>query len=394
MDFTFDPADAAFRDEIRAFIRANLPADIKAKSSSHFHLNGKDIARWGGILNTRGWAAPSWSKEQGGPGWTQMQQFIFEQVNFEEGAPAIDAGGAKMIGPIINKFGNADQIERFNKPWMRGELRWGQGFSEPNAGSDLASLTTAAVRDGDDYVINGHKIWTSGAQYADWFFCLVKTDPSQKQRGISLILVPADAPGITIRPIIDIGEGHSLNEVFFDDVRTGVENLVGAENQGWTYAKSLLENERAFSAEVPRNRGYLEELKQLARERKRAGRHLIEDSAFAARIEQLESDLNSLEWMTLRALTAKADGDLSLPVGSVMKVRGSELLQKIGEMWIEALGSQGCYVHSPDDAAGAVPGPSLAPGMLADFMYRRATTIYGGANEIQRTIIAKQFLQL
>ena len=396
MDFTFNPADEAFREEIRAWVRANLPADIAAKSRHQFHLPWSDMARWVALLNAdgKGWAVPNWTAAQGGPGWSLMQQYIFEEVLIEEDAPQIDVGVAKMIGPIINKFGSPEQIERFLGPWMQGKHRFAQGFSEPNAGSDLAALSTTAVRDGDDYVINGRKIWTSGGHYADWFYCLVKTDMAAKQRGISLIMVPAKAPGVTVRPIIDIGEEHNLNELFFDDVRTSAANLIGEENKGWTYAKSLLENERALSGEAPRNRRYLQVLKAIARDRTRCGVPLIEDPAFAARIAQLESDLNSLEWMTLRALTAKAGGDSALPLGSILKVRGSELLQKITEMHIEALGDHGHYVHNHDDAPGSVPGPGYAPGLLTDFMYRRATTIYGGSNEIQRTIIARQFLGL
>jgi acyl-CoA dehydrogenase len=220
---------------------------------------------------------------------------------------------------------------------------------------------------------------------------LVKTDPEAKQRGISLILVPTNAPGVTIRPIIDIGEEHHLNEVTFDDVHTSADNLIGEENKGWTYAKGLLESERALSGEAPRNRRYLNMLKHVARDRKRAGRPLIDDPTFAARIAQLESDLNSLEWMTFRALTAKAGGDSALPLGSILKVRGSELLQKITEMHVEALGDHGFYVHGKGDD---VPGPDYAPGLLSTFMYCRASTIYGGSNEIQRTIIARQFLGL
>jgi alkylation response protein AidB-like acyl-CoA dehydrogenase len=396
MDFTFDPADEAFREDIRSWVRANLPADLAERSRKQFHLSWHDMSRWVALLNAggKGWGVPNWSIEQGGPGWNLMQQYIFEEVLIEEDAPSIDVGGAKMFGPIINNFGTADQHDRFIKPWMRGELRFGQGFSEPNAGSDLASLTTTATRDGDDYVINGRKIWTSNAHYSDWFYCLVKTDMAAKQRGISLILVPAKAPGVTIRPIIDIGEEHNLNEIFFDDVRTSALNLIGEENKGWTYAKSLLENERALSGEAPRNRRYLQVLKAIARDRTRCGIPLIADPVFGARIAQLESDLNSLEWMTLRALNAKAGGDFALPLGSILKVRGSELLQKITELHIEALGDHGHYVHLVDDAPGSVPGPDYAPGLLTDFMYRRATTIYGGSNEIQRTIIARQFLGL
>jgi alkylation response protein AidB-like acyl-CoA dehydrogenase len=391
MDFAFDPADQVFREDVRSWVRANLPADIKAVAHRNFHMGGPMMSRWVALLNTRGWAAPGWPVALGGQGWTITQQFIFEQVLLEESAPSIDVSGAKMIGPIINTYGTADQIERFNKPWARGELRWTQGFSEPGAGSDLASMTTTAVRDGSDYIVNGRKIWTSNAHQADWIFCLVKTDPAAKQRGISLILVPTTAPGVTIRPIIDIGEEHHLNEVTFDDVRTSVDNLIGEENKGWTYAKGLLESERALSGEAPRNRRYLGMLKHIARDRKRAGRALIDDPAFAARIAQLESDLDSLEWMTFRALTAKAGGDMALPLGSILKVRGSELLQRISEMHIEALGDDGFYVHSK---GADVPGPDYAPGLLANFMYCRASTIYGGSNEIQRTIIARQFLGL
>lgn len=391
MDFTFDPADEIFREEIRSWVRANLPTDIKAVSHRNFHMGGPMMARWVGLLNTRGWAAPSWPVELGGQGWTVMQQFIFEQTLLEEGAPSLDVSGAKMIGPIINSYGTPEQIERFNKPWARGELRWAQGFSEPGAGSDLASLTTAAVRDGDDYVINGRKIWTTNAHYAQWIFCLVKTDPAAKQRGISLILVPTDAPGVTIRPIIDIVGKHHLNEVFFDDVRTSAANLIGEENKGWTYAKGLLESERALSGEAPRNRRYLNLVKYVAHNRKRAGKLLIDYPVFASRIAQLESDLNSLEWMTFRALTAKEGGDSALPLGSILKVRGSELLQNLTALHVEALGDHGYYVHVDDND---VPGPDFAPGLLADFLYCRASTIYGGSNEIQRTIIARQFLGL
>jgi alkylation response protein AidB-like acyl-CoA dehydrogenase len=402
VDFTFDPTDEAFREEIRTWVRANLPADLAEKSRKQFHLSWHEISRWVALLNAdgKGWGVPNWSVELGGPGWSLMQQYIFEEVLIEEDAPSIDVGGAKMIGPIINNFGSADQRERFIKPWMEGKQRYAQGFSEPNAGSDLAALTTTARRvpsvsgDGDDYIINGRKIWTSGGHYSDWIYCLVKTDMAAKQRGISLIMVPLKVPGVTIRPIIDIAEEHNLNEVFFDDVRTSAANLIGEENKGWTYAKSLLESERALSGEAPRNRRYLQILKKIARDRTRCGVPLIEDHAFGARIAQLESDLNSLEWMTLRALTAKAGGDFALPLGSILKVRGSELLQKITELHIEALGDHGHYVHHADDSSGTVPGPDYAPGLLNDFMYRRATTIYGGSNEIQRTIIARQFLGL
>ncbi len=397
MDFTFDPRDEDFRQEVRAFLRDNLPPDMAARVRRPYHANRADTRAWMAILHRRGWSAPGWPTEFGGTGWTLMQQFIFEQECFEAGAPMLETGGLKMIGPVIYTFGNEDQRRRFLDPWLRGEITWGQGFSEPNAGSDLASLTTSAVLTGDDYVIRGHKIWTSNAQYANWFFVLVKTDPSQRQRGISMMLVDAKAPGVTIRPIIDIGEGHSVNEVFFDDVRTPATNLVGEAGQGWTYAKFLLERERAFSAEVPRNKTGLRRVKAIAAQRRWRDRWLLEEPNFAMRVAQLEADLLALEWTTLRALSAKESG-AKLPYGSILKVRGSELSQKIGELQLEALGDYGTYVYpEPDYETGAnafPPGPDLAPGVLAEFMYRRAVTIYGGSNEIQRTLIAKQFLQL
>jgi acyl-CoA dehydrogenase len=256
------------------------------------------------------------------------------------------------------------------------------------------------VRDGDDYVINGQKIWTSYVETAEMIFVLVKTDPEARQRGISMLLVDKNAPGVTIRPIIDIGESHTLNEVFFENVRTPAHYLVGEEGKGWTYAKSLLDMERAFSAEWPRNKRNLEQLRQIASHERANGERLIDSPGFAARLAQLEVDLDALEWLTLRALHEHSGGGASkLPVGSLLKVRGSELLQKIGEMQVEALGDYATYLYAdpratPASDAGWPPGPECAPGVVADFMYRRATTIYGGTNEVQRTIIARSFLEL
>jgi len=396
MDFSFDPRDEEFRQEVRAFLRDNLPPELVQRAKRPYHQDKADTRRWTSILYKRGWSAPSWPKEFGGAGWSPMQQFIFDQECFDAGAPILETSGLKMIGPVIFTFGSAEQRVRFLEPWLRGELSWGQGFSEPNAGSDLASLTTRAVRDGDEYVVNGRKIWTSAGHFADWFFLLVKTDPSERQRGISLLLVDAKAPGVTVRPIYDIGEGHNLNEVFFDDVRTSADNLVGEEGKGWTYAKFLLERERAFSAEVPRNKTGLKRLKAIAAQRGVRNGTLLEDPAFAARVAQLEADLLALEWATLRALSS--GGGSNLPFGSILKIRGTELQQKIGELQLEALGDYGTYVYPEAEYASgsgkSLPASDLAPGLLADFMYRRATTIYGGANEIQRTLIAKNYLKL
>jgi alkylation response protein AidB-like acyl-CoA dehydrogenase len=387
-----------FRGEVRKFISAELPADMAARNGRGFHSVPEDRRAWTRILAAKGWSCPRWPIEHGGTGWDDIQVMIFEEELFRGHAPLVDQAGINLVGPVIYTFGSEDQKRRFLPPTRSGEIFWGQGFSEPGSGSDLASLSTRADRvsdgGGDYLLVNGRKIWTTDVHYSDYIFVLVRTDPAVKQRGISFIVVDARSAGITIRPIIDIGEGHSLNEVTFDDVRVPVENLIGEVNRGWTYAKFLLDNERAFSAEVPRNKVMLQRLKDIAAcERIGSGR-LIDDPAFAARLAQLDADLASLEYMSLRALSEKAGGT-SLPVGSMLKIRGSELIQKIGEMQIEALGDYGRVVYpETEDGNDPTPGPDYAPGIAADFYYRRACTIYGGANEIQRNIIAKSFLGL
>ena len=394
MQLELDPNEEGFRAEIRAFLAERLPLDMAARNLRCFHTTEDDRRTWTGILAEKGWAGPAWPKAHGGPGWTNRQVMIFEEECYLAGAPLVDQGGFKLLAPVVWTFGAEDQKARFLEPTRRGEMMWGQGFSEPNAGSDLAALSTRAVRDGDDYVITGHKIWTSDAQYADQIFALVKTDPSAKQRGISFIIFAADAPGVTIRPIEDIGAGHVLNEIFLDEVRTPTCNLIGEENKGWTYAKFLLDHERAFAAEVPRNKMSFERLIKLARLERAGATPLIEAPEFALRLAQLETDLAALEFLTLRALSQKDTGT-PLPVGSILKIRGSELAQRITEMQVEALGEYGVIVYPEGAAMGEhPPGPEHAPGVLSDFLYRRSVTIYGGSNEIQRTIIAKSFLGL
>jgi len=398
MNFDIDPADVVFREEVSAFLRDNLPPEIAVRTLRNYHFLRADQREWTRILNKKGWSGQNWPKEWGGTGWSPVRQFIFEDECFMAGAPPIDTAGFKMIGPVIMNFGSDELKREFGPKILNGDVFWGQGFSEPDAGSDLGSLRTTAVRNGDDYVINGQKIWTSYVETAEMIFVLVKTDPEARQRGISMVLVDKNAPGITIRPIIDIGECHTLNEVFFDNVRTPARYLVGEEGKGWHYAKYLLDMERAFSAEWPRNKRYLAQLRAMASRERANGGRLIDSPGFAARLAQLEIDLQALEWLTLRALYERKGGT-TLPVGSLLKVRGSELLQKIGEMQVEALGDYAAYFYAdpramPVSDVGWPPGPDHAPGIVADFMYRRATTIYGGANEVQRTIIAKTFLEL
>ena len=401
MDFQLDPADEAFRQEVRDFLRQHLPVDMAQRGGSGFHPLRADQRRWQHILFERGWGAPNWPVEYGGTGWSHLRQFIFDEECALAGTPATDNGGLRMFGPVIYTYASTELKARLLPAILRGELFWGQGFSEPGAGSDLASLATRAVRDGDHYIVNGQKIWTTGAHSCDIIGLLVKTQPEAKQRGISFLCVDPKSPGISIRPIIDIGESHSLNEVFFDNVRVPVCNLLGEENKGWTYAKAVLENERSTSAEVPLNKRKLAQLRRIASTERSCGQRVIDLPGFAAQLAQIEVDLRGLEWLTLRALTEKSEG-VVLPYGSLLKVRGSELLQRIGELTVEALEVYGMYVYAaPDDQAttfetdlGWPPGPADAPGVTADFMYRRAASIYGGANEVQRTIIARSFLEL
>jgi alkylation response protein AidB-like acyl-CoA dehydrogenase len=395
MKLKLDAAYASFREEVRAFVSSALPADMAERNGRGYHSVPEDRRTWTKILAAKGWSCPRWPVEHGGTGWDDIQVMIFEEECCRGRAPLVDQAGINLVGPVIYTFGTEEQKRRLLPPTRSGEIFWGQGFSEPGSGSDLASLATRAdlTEDGRHYIVNGRKIWTTDVHYADYIFALVKTDPAAKQRGISFIVFDARSPGVAIRPIIDIGEGHSLNEVTLDDVRVPVDNLIGETNRGWTYAKFLLDNERAFSAEVPRNKSMLQRLKLIASRERAGGGRLIDDPIFSSRIAQLEADLLSLEYMSLRVLSQKADGT-ALPVGSMLKIRGSELIQKISEMQIEALGDYGSVVYPEEEREGRPPGPDYAPGVAADFYYRRACTIYGGSNEIQRNIIARSFLGL
>ncbi|MFL6662481.1 MAG: acyl-CoA dehydrogenase family protein, partial [Rhizobacter sp.] len=347
---------------------------------------------WTRILHARGWSAPHWPREHGGPGWTPLQRHLFEEECALAGAPPTCTSAFMLVAPVIYTFGNAEQVACHLPPILRGDTFWGQGFSEPNAGSDLASLKTRAVRDGDHYIVNGQKTWTTEGHYADWLFCLVRTDagePAAKpQRGISFLLVDARSPGITIRPIVSIDGAHSLNEVFFDDVRVPVSQRVGEEGQGWTFAKFLLDNERAFSAEVPRNKRMLARLKALAAT-------LSPDHAFARRVAEVEAELRALEMLTLRALAEHdraGGGAATRPAGSILHVLGSELQQKTGALLVQALGERGVIDYAEHAEDGRPAGAGDAPGITADFLYRRAVTIYGGSNEIQRNLVARHWL--
>jgi alkylation response protein AidB-like acyl-CoA dehydrogenase len=396
MDLNYTGEDLAFRDEVRAFLQANLPADLQHKVRKHLRMTRDDYVRWHKILAQQGWVAPGWPREFGGPGWTPVQRHLFDEECARAGTPQILPFGVNMVAPVIMAFGNQAQKDYYLPRILSCEDWWCQGYSEPGAGSDLASLKTTAVRDGDHYIVNGQKTWTTLAQHADMIFCLVRTDTGvRKQEGISFLLVDMHAPGVTVRPIMMLDEDHEVNEVFFDNVRVPVENLIGQENKGWTYAKYLLGHERTGIAAVGRSKRELAFLKALAARERKNGKPLIEDPLFAAKVAALEIELMALEMTVLRVL-ARADKAPG-PEASVLKVRGTDIQQGLSELMVEAAGPmalpfdpaylEGASEHSvfEDDAA--------AP-LLAHYFNFRKTSIYGGSNEIQRNIITQMILGL
>jgi acyl-CoA dehydrogenase len=401
MRFDPRPEDEAFRRELRAFIAANLPDDVARRSRQGYLFHREDSKWWTRVLQARGWSVPHWPVEHGGPGWTAMQRYIFDEECFLAGTPNLLEAGTTLVGPVIYTFGNAAQKARFLPAIVAGEIVWCQGFSEPGSGSDLASLRTRADRDGDHYIVNGSKIWTSLAQHADWIFCLVRTDQQAKpQQGISFLLFSMDTPGIRVQPIISIDGCHHLNQVFFDNVRVPAENLIGEENKGWGYTKFLLGNERAFAgASVPLLKRYLMKLKHIARTERRGDRPLIEDPLFAQRLAQMELEVRAIDMACLRVVQqGEGTSEGGWWIGSALKVRGTELQQQLTTLMMEALGDYGTVFY-PEPMPGGLPnldlpGPDYAPGIGADFFYHRACTIYGGSNEIQRGIIAKLALNL
>src|ERR1700729_2477215 len=336
MDLRFTPEERAFREEVRAFIRENLPTDIRNRMKLGHPPRKEDTVRWQRILNAKGWAPLSRPKEWGGPGWTAIQKMIFLEENLMAPAPELSSFNITMIGPVLIQFGTDEQKKRFLPRAANLDDWWCQGFSEPGAGSDLASLKTAAKRDGDHYVVNGQKIWTSTAHHADWCFVLVRTNPNaaKRQEGISFLLVDMKTPGITVRPIISIDGAHHLNEVFFDDVRVPVANRVYEENKGWDVAKFLLGNERTGIARLGRSKERVQTAKDKAREVMSNGRPLIDDPLFRQRVAQFEVDIKALDITQLRVVSAhdKAKDGRPDPLSSVLKIKGTELLQSTTEM--------------------------------------------------------------
>jgi alkylation response protein AidB-like acyl-CoA dehydrogenase len=395
MNFEPDPGEEDFRAEVRAFVAAHLPPEIAERARRSAHPSRADVTAWMGILHRKGWSAAGWPTDYGGLGWTGPRRIIFEEECLFADAPPQHFANIHSVGPVIYSFGNDAQKRRYLEPLLSGHEIWCQGFSEPNAGSDLASLTTRAVRDGDDYVVNGQKLWTSDAHEADFMFALVRTNPDvAKQLGISFLLIDMQSRGVTVRPITLLDGSHAVSEVLLDTVRVPASNLVGEEGQGWTIAKFLLANERAFSAEVPYTKRDMKRLIALAKSQSCTGDMLWNDPLFRAKIVCLQADLDALEYTVLRAIVS-GDHERSA-LASLVKIPGSEMRQRVSELMAEALSTYGVaqYPSVYAEGQGALPGPAEAQGVSETFAFRRATTIYGGANEVQRDIIAKANLRL
>lgn len=398
MIVAFDAADEAFREAVRQFARDHLPEDMAWRTRHSSYYGGHtDVMAWSRILGAQGWAVPHWPASAGGTGWSATRLHIFHEEMKRAGAPPLPYQGPYLVGPVIIAVGSDEQKRRFLPGIASGETCWCQGFSEPGAGSDLANLRTTAVRKGDTYVVNGQKLWTSAAHLADWGFFLVRTDAAVRpQQGISFLLIDMKSPGVTVRPLNMLNGEHHFNEVFLEDVAVPAENLVGEENQGWLYAKTLLGAERTVSAEVYWTESALAAAKDAARHETSRGRPLIEDAVFRRRIAQLEVELLALRHSVLRVIAEERNPYAEGAVSSALKVRGSELMQKAAELHFDALGPKGVRLFDaaafPQSAAQWPDDPAWPAYTLAGaggHLTMRATTVAGGAREVQKNIIAK-----
>ncbi len=392
MDTSFAPEDLAFRDEVRAFFAEAYDAELQAR------LNKLDtfkdaVIDWQKRLYQQGWIAPGWPKEHGGTGWNATQKFIYETERTAAGIRDVIPFGLNMVGPVIYEFGNQEQKERFLPRILQSEDWWCQGYSEPGAGSDLASLKTKAVREGDEYVVTGAKIWTSYAQYADWIFCLVRTNSDgKKQEGISFLLIDMKSPGIKVNPIVSIDNHYSLNEVEFNDVRVPVANLIGEQDKGWTYAKALLAHERTAIAGVADSKRNLAQTREFAGREVNGGKSLLSDPLFQKRLSDIEIELMALEYTELRVLASVASGGAPGAESSLLKIKGTEVQQAVQELKMEvAAYYQGVLLN---DLAPEKLGHDFGSQARQSYMYGRAATIYGGSNEVQKNVIAKAVLGL
>lgn len=393
MDLRFTPEECAFREEVRQFLRDAIPADLREKMLRRRHLDKADWVSWQRILNAKGWAVPGWPVEHGGTGWTPVQRFIFLEELQQVPAPEPLSFNVGMLGPVLIAFGSEEQKRRLLPRIANLDDWWCQGFSEPGAGSDLASMTTAARREGDSYVVNGQKLWTTQAHFADWMFCLVRTDASvAKQNGITMLLIDMKSPGIIVRPIHTIDGHHETNEVFLDNVKVPVENRVGEENQGWTYAKYLLGHERSGIARVGVSKERIRRIKVLAQAvMDDEGHPMAANVAFRRRLAALEVQVKALEVSQLRAVAVQSrEGPDAF--ASILKIRGSELQQATMELLMDLLGPMSLPDLEDAGAQGIVP--DWAPAAAPAYLFSRTYSIFGGSNEIQKNILAKMVLEL
>jgi len=400
MDLAFTPEEQQFREDIRDWVKAHLPTDIAHKVHNALRLSRDDMQRWAKILGQKGWLGHGWPVEFGGPGWNAVQKHLFEEECALAGAPRVVPFGPVMVAPVIMAFGNAEQQQRFLPGIASGEVWWSQGYSEPGAGSDLASVQCKAERQGDHYIVNGQKTWTTLGQYGEWIFCLVRTNHEGKpQAGISFLLIDMASPGVTVRPIVLLDGEAEVNEVWFDNVKVPASNLIGEENKGWTYAKHLLSHERTNIADVNRSKRELERLKRIA-----TAEGLYGDLRFKDEIAKLEVDVVALEMLVLRVLSAQKTGKNSLDIAGLLKIRGSEIQQRYAELMMLAAGPFSLpFIQEAmeagwqgDQAAAGLdgfPGGAVHCAPLASTYFNmRKTTIYGGSNEVQRNIVAQTVL--
>lgn len=393
MDLNFNDAELGFRQMVRHFLQTSLPQSISRKVHHGIALEKSDYQQWQKILHAQGWGASSWPVAHGGTGWSAVQRYIFEEECAAAGAPRLPPFGTKMVAPVIMEFGSPEQQQRFLPKILSADEWWCQGYSEPGSGSDLASIKTTAVRyrdeKGEYYLVNGQKTWTTLGQYADWIFCLVRTDKEVKaQRGISFLLIDMTSPGVSVKPIITMDGAHEVNEVWLDDVRVPVANLVGKENQGWTYAKFLLGHERTNIAGVGIAKRELARLKRVAARECKNGNPLLEDGLFANRLAQVEIDLMALEITNLRVLSAEEQSHAPGPEASILKIKGTEIQQAITDLLVQAVGPQAQPLRERLDTT------EQASSLAVNYLNMRKLSIYGGSNEVQKNIIAQMIMGL
>ena len=395
MNLSFSEEDLKFQNEVRSFIADNYPADIKNKMDNGIPLSKEDILTWQRILSKKGWFAVNWPEEYGGTGWTVTQKHIFQNELASANTPTLVPFGVSMCGPVIYSFGTQEQKDKFLPGIINNDVWWCQGYSEPGSGSDLASLKTKAVKEGDHYIVNGTKTWTTMAQHADWIFCLVRTETTDiKQQGISFLLIDMKTPGVEVKPIITIDGSHEVNMVYLDNVKVPVENLIGEEGAGWNIAKFLLAHERTGIGGIPALKREIRRLREITSELPLGEGFLKDDELFMDKLNKLEIDLLAAEYSELRTLASMSKGGHPGPESSILKIKGTDLQQGLSDLFVEAIGYYAHPFMSEEDLAsneGRI-GPDFAANVMPHYLNYRKVSIYGGSNEIQRNVIAKAVL--